>query len=636
MGTEIDGVNGIIKNTTSDGDITIKGNDGGSEISALTFDMSDAGTATFNHDVKLGDDSIAKFGDSGELHIYHHNNGSSYIQETGSGDLNLLATEFRVMNAAGTENKILATTDGSVDLYHNNVKKFETTAAGVDITGAFTATAASTITLAGTGDNLTLASTDAGASAAPNLRLYRNSSSPADDDLTATVDFEWRNDNSQDVIGFQIDNFCRDVSDGAEENIIRFKNMFNGTLTEFMRADSQSDQAVVTFNELSNDIDFRVESNGQTHMIHVDAGSDHVNIAGGGTDGGGVFNVFSADNTTTLSLVGTDSDASAGPILSLERSANSAATGDEIGKILFKAQNAANETIEYCEIRTDINDATDGSEDGRFIIQTIDGGSAGRSRMEILPGETIFNQDSADIDFRVEGNNNNSVLFVDADVDRVCMGSQSPDNARLHVKYDQANNRIAKFEHSNATPEGVDISFSNAAPDNTSANFFECTDTGAARLIIVSDGDVQNHDNSYGSISDERIKQDIRDSASQWDDIKAVKIRNFKKKDDVRQYGENAWEQIGVVAQELEAVSPKLVKENPPSKEDILSSAEFGTLYEDGDDIPQDKKIGDVKEIKEQVKSVKYSILYMKAIKALQEAQTRIETLETKVAALEG
>ena len=45
---------------------------------------------------------------------------------------------------------------------------------------------------------------------------------------------------------------------------------------------------------------------------------------------------------------------------------------------------------------------------------------------------------------------------------------------------------------------------------------------------------------------------------------------------------------------------------------------------------------GDVKEIKEQVKGFRYSVLYMKAIKALQEAQTRIETLETKVAALEG
>jgi hypothetical protein len=35
-------------------------------------------------------------------------------------------------------------------------------------------------------------------------------------------------------------------------------------------------------------------------------------------------------------------------------------------------------------------------------------------------------------------------------------------------------------------------------------------------------------------------------------------------------------------------------------------------------------------------KAVKYSILYMKAIKALQEAMAKIETLETKVAALEG
>ena len=44
----------------------------------------------------------------------------------------------------------------------------------------------------------------------------------------------------------------------------------------------------------------------------------------------------------------------------------------------------------------------------------------------------------------------------------------------------------------------------------------------------------------------------------------------------------------------------------------------------------------DVKEIKDQVKSVSYSILYMKAVKALQEAMTRIETLEAKVEALEG
>jgi len=113
-----------------------------------------------------------------------------------------------------------------------------------------------------------------------------------------------------------------------------------------------------------------------------------------------------------------------------------------------------------------------------------------------------------------------------------------------------------------------------------------------------------------------------------------------------------------LIAQEAELVSPKLVKENPPSVNDVLSDSAFGTLvddtgspkyYQDGDTIPSGKKIGDEKldgsgnviynkkvgEEKQKVKSIKYSILFMKAIKALQEAQTRIETLETKVKALE-
>jgi hypothetical protein len=42
----------------SDQDIFFKGNDGGSIITALTLDMSDAGTAIFNHDIKLGNGGV--------------------------------------------------------------------------------------------------------------------------------------------------------------------------------------------------------------------------------------------------------------------------------------------------------------------------------------------------------------------------------------------------------------------------------------------------------------------------------------------------------------------------------------------------------------------------------------------------
>ena len=46
--------NSVIKNSNSDADILIKGSDGGSEITALTIDMSDAGSATFNNNVNVG------------------------------------------------------------------------------------------------------------------------------------------------------------------------------------------------------------------------------------------------------------------------------------------------------------------------------------------------------------------------------------------------------------------------------------------------------------------------------------------------------------------------------------------------------------------------------------------------------
>ena len=119
--------------------------------------------------------------------------------------------------------------------------------------------------------------------------------------------------------------------------------------------------------------------------------------------------------------------------------------------------------------------------------------------------------------------------------------------------------------------------------------------TANANLIIEANGDVQNTNNSYGSISDERLKSNIVDASSQIDDIMAVQVRSYT----LDSTGDT---HIGVVAQELEASGMSgLVKTND-----------------------------------EGMKSVKYSVLYMKAIKALQEAVTRIETLEAEVAALKG
>lgn len=134
------------------------------------------------------------------------------------------------------------------------------------------------------------------------------------------------------------------------------------------------------------------------------------------------------------------------------------------------------------------------------------------------------------------------------------------------------------------------------------------TSGGTVCIKVFSNGNIQNTNNSYGQISDVKLKENIVNANSQWDDIKDIQVRNFNFKEET---GNPTHTQIGVVAQELETVSPGLVYETPD-------------VDAEGNDL------GTV------TKSVNYSVLYMKAVKALQEAQTRIEALETKVAALEA
>ena len=126
------------------------------------------------------------------------------------------------------------------------------------------------------------------------------------------------------------------------------------------------------------------------------------------------------------------------------------------------------------------------------------------------------------------------------------------------------------------------------------SDFIRCQIASSVKFLVTGNGNAQNANNSYGSISDVSLKENIVDANSQWDDIKNIRVRNYNFKEST---GQPTHTQIGVVAQELETVSPKLVE------------------------------VSD----KDGMKNVQYSVLYMKAVKALQESMTRIETLETRL-----
>jgi hypothetical protein len=174
--------------------------------------------------------------------------------------------------------------------------------------------------------------------------------------------------------------------------------------------------------------------------------------------------------------------------------------------------------------------------------------------------------------------------------------------------YQSANDIGLIVRNQNASNTGNVIEA--AADRNTTNNsyyFFRASVIGVAyRFQVADSGDVTNTNGTYGTISDAKMKTDIVDAGSQWADIKGLRFRKFKMKDDP-----SGLTQLGVVAQEVEQVSPGLVDEHTDRD---AEGNDLGTT----------------------TKSVKTSVLLMKAAVALQEAMARIEKLEAEMAALKG
>ena len=89
---------------------------------------------SLNDSTASGNNRI-KFGNAGDLQIYH-DSSHSYIVDSGTGELRLRGADaIRLQDSDSGEDMALFNKNGSVDLFHNDSKKFETTANGASITG---------------------------------------------------------------------------------------------------------------------------------------------------------------------------------------------------------------------------------------------------------------------------------------------------------------------------------------------------------------------------------------------------------------------------------------------------------------------------------------------------------------------
>ena len=121
--------------------------------------------------------------------------------------------------------------------------------------------------------------------------------------------------------------------------------------------------------------------------------------------------------------------------------------------------------------------------------------------------------------------------------------------------------------------------------------------TATIQQVHEASGDIESRTNSFGGTSDRTLKENITDATNQWDDIKALQLKNYNF------IGDPDKPQLGVIARDVEAAGMTGL---------IKTSEETGKM------------------------SVKYSVVYMKAVIALQEAMARIEALEARIVALEA
>ncbi len=178
----------------------------------------------------------------------------------------------------------------------------------------------------------------------------------------------------------------------------------------------------------------------------------------------------------------------------------------------------------------------------------------------------------------------------------VGINNPSP-SATLHLTATASNGVPFKLEgHPSTTVEQMLMYTSKAAATNW--YWMVAQANSANTIIIYGNGNINNANNSYGQLSDIRLKENVIDATSKLEDVKKLKVKNFNFK------GDNL-KQIGLIAQEVEEVFPGLVEEE---KQPDIQDGEKGEVY----------------------KSVKYSVLVPILVKAIQELEARVKELENK------
>jgi len=521
-------------------------------------------------------------------------------------DLNkLTASLLEVDNLKLDGNTISSTdTNGDITLDPNGTGKVnvvgELEADSLDIDGNGTIDGTLTITTADNNPQLIIKSTDADANDGPIFDLVRDSASPADNDAIGSI--RWKADDSaaNETQYADIRVFTDDVTDGTEDVNFTLRGILNGTLVSRLAFNASE----MVINDSSNNVDFRVESDSDTHMLFVDAGNNRAGIKENAPD-----DTFDVDGTILSGVAAT----TGGPVFAQRYARNGpVGTGDYLGIISSHAGSGAFK-IGYGLMATSSQDhasSYDNFSGGRSAVEfnqstinfrndtsdsstTVGSAVTTQQLLQLDRSEATFNEDGNNIDFRVESNNNTHAFFVDAGGDDVCIGKTS------------ANLSSAGSEFTNINSANTYLGVTNTSTGSTNSTMYINRQSSDGQAIqfrransTVGNVSVTSSGTTYNTSSDRRLKTDINPIADATEKLMAMNPVTHK------WIAEPDGDAVhGFIAQEIQEIAPESV------------------TGEDGG---------------EEMMAMDYGRITPILVAALQESNKKIEQLEARIAELEA
>ncbi len=226
--------------------------------------------------------------------------------------------------------------------------------------------------------------------------------------------------------------YLQSSADGQLDLVADTEIQIAATTIDINGAINASGEIIAASLDISGNID--VDGTANLDVVDIDGAVDMAStlqVDGAITSSAGMT-ITVADNSDVLTIVSTDADGSSGPNITLYRNSGSPADSDNLGDIHFRGRNDNSQDVEYAVIDGRIVDASDGTEDGKLEIVTIVAGS-GASRINMINTETVLNEDSIDLDFRVESDNDANAFFLQGNTGNIAMGHAAPDSI-LHIK----------------------------------------------------------------------------------------------------------------------------------------------------------------------------------------------------------